>query len=99
MRERGAIRRRVDEHEGVTLLDHAAFLIEALLQNTGDASSHVRGARGREPSGSLAHQRHRCGAHDDDTDFGRWWLLLRLLLLAAGGDKQGGCSRDYQLNT
>ena len=84
-------------HERMAFLDHAAFLIYALLQHTRDAGAHVRCARGRKTAGGFAHQRHWPGMHDDDADLGRW-RLLRSLLLAAGGDKQSGNSRGYQLN-
>ena len=83
-------------HEGIALLDHAALLIYALLQHSRNARAHVRCARGREPTGGFAHQRHRRGMHDDDADFRRWRLLLGRWL-AAGGDKQGGNSRANQL--
>jgi hypothetical protein len=36
--------------------------------------------------------------YDDDADFRRWRLLLLGCLLAASGDKQGGYSRENELN-
>ena len=96
LRQRSAIGRRVDEHEGIALLDHAPLLIYALLQYSRNARAHVRCARGRKPTGSFAHQRYRRAMYDDDADFRRWRLLLGRGL-AAGCDKQGGNSRANQL--